>query len=443
MKQQAILALGVVALVLAPYAGASQRADDANSPGRLEDYLRDAALNNAALKASFQTWKATLESVPQAKALPDPKFTYGYFISEVETRVGPQRQKFDLMQTFPWFGVIKARTDHAAANANAAHKRYEAKKLELFQEVKRAFYEFSYLARAIEITEENLENIKGYEEVVRIKYIGTASSHPDLVRAQIELVLIEDRLNSLKNLRPAITVRLNSILNRPALAPLAWPRPPQYQQVSIEFAKLLALIIENNPDLRAVDYMVEAMRSKETLAQKRSYPNIGLGLSYIDTAHAMASGVSDSGRDPVIAMVSLNLPIWTESYKAAERQAKAELVKTRQEKIQLENTLGANARQLLYEMDDTARKIRLYGGIVIPKANEMVAASETAYGGGTIDFLSLIDAQDKLLKYELLYERALAENAQKLAKLERIAGTSLPTAGSEAGSQNKKGSAEK
>ncbi len=84
------LALGVVSLVLAPYAGASQRADDANSPGRLEDYLRDAALNNAALKASFQTWKAALESVPQAKVLPDPKFTYGYFIREVETRVGPQ-----------------------------------------------------------------------------------------------------------------------------------------------------------------------------------------------------------------------------------------------------------------------------------------------------------------------------------------------------------------
>ena len=443
MKQQAILAFGVVAVVLASCAVASQRADDANSPGRLEDYLRDAALNNAALKASFQTWKATLESIPQAKALADPQFTYGYFIREVETRIGRQRQKFDLMQTFPWFGVIKARTDAAGANARAAYKRYEAKKLELFQEVKHAFYEFSYLARAIEITNESLENIKGYEEVVRIKYIGAASSHPDLVRAQIELVLIEDRLNSLKNLRPTITARLNSILNRPVSSELPWPQSPQYEQVSIEFAKLLALIIENNPDLRAVDHVIEAMRSKETLAQKRSYPNIGLGFSYIDTAHAMASGVSDSGKDPIMAMVSLNLPIWTESYKAAERQAKAELVKTRQEKIQLENTLGANARQLLYELDDTARRIRLYGGIVIPKAYEMVAASETAYGGGTIDFLSLIDAQDKLLKYELLYERALAENAQKLAKLERIAGTPLPTTESDPGSHDEKDGVEK
>jgi hypothetical protein len=56
---------------------------------------------------SFETWKAAIEQVPQARALPDPKFTYGYFIREVETRVGPQQQKFEIMQIFPWFGTIR------------------------------------------------------------------------------------------------------------------------------------------------------------------------------------------------------------------------------------------------------------------------------------------------------------------------------------------------
>ncbi|MHC4743345.1 MAG: TolC family protein [Planctomycetota bacterium] len=436
MKRRTFLAGCIVLAILTSLVGASQ-SNDANDPLRLEDYLREAAMSNASLKASFQIWKAALESVPQAKALPDPKFTYGYFIREVETRVGPQRHKFDLMQTFPWFGVIKARTDHASANANAAYERYEARRLELFQEVKHAFYEFSYLARAIEITKQSLDNVRNYEEVVRVKYVGAAGSHPDLIRAQIELVLIEDRLNSLKELRPAIVARLNSILNRPSSGDLPWPETPESEEISIEFARLLLLIMENNPDLKAVDHQIEAMRSREILAKKKSFPNIGLGISYIETAHAVASGVSDSGRDAVIAMVSLNLPIWRESYKAAERQARAELVKTRHDKVQLENTLGANARQLLYEMDDTARKIRLYRDVVIPKANEMVEASETAYGAGTIDFLSLIDAQDKLLKYELLYERAIAEHAQKLAKIERIAGASLPTRAVEAGSEEK------
>ena len=131
----------------------------------LSDYLAYAALNNAGLKAAFERWKAAVEQVPQAESLPDPKFTYGYFIEEVETRVGPQRQKFGIMQVFPWFGEIEARTDVASAKAKAARKGYEAIKLKLFFGVKDAFYEYAYLARAIEIARDNLELLKHFEEV--------------------------------------------------------------------------------------------------------------------------------------------------------------------------------------------------------------------------------------------------------------------------------------
>jgi len=105
----------VIALVLAYGAGASERSGDANTPVELEDYLAFAAMHNAGLQVAFEQWKIAVEQVPQAKSLPDPKFTYGYFIEEVETRVGPQRNKLEIMQTFPWFGEIEARTDAAAA----------------------------------------------------------------------------------------------------------------------------------------------------------------------------------------------------------------------------------------------------------------------------------------------------------------------------------------
>jgi hypothetical protein len=74
---------------------------DANAPQTLQEYLRQAARNNAGLKAAFEEWKAALEAVPQAKALPDPRFSYGYFIDEVETRVGPQKHRLGIMQVFP------------------------------------------------------------------------------------------------------------------------------------------------------------------------------------------------------------------------------------------------------------------------------------------------------------------------------------------------------
>lgn len=426
MKEQVVLAVAVVVLALTQSAWGSQQPSDTNNLQTLQDYLRFASLNNAELKAKFHQWKAAIEQIPQAKSLPDPKFTYGYFIEEVETKVGPQRQKFEIMQTFPWFGVIEARADRAAAKAKAAHKRYEAKKLELFQQVKHAFYEYAYLAEAIEITKQNLELVTHFEEIARSRYTTAITSHPDIIRAQIELAVLEDRLESLKELRPAITAKLNSILNRPISSDLPWPKPPQYQQVSIDFAQLYSMIIQNNPDLQAVDYEIEAVRNTEKLAKKKSFPHFGIGVSYIDTAHARASGVDDSGKDPIIAMFSLTLPIWADSYKAAQRQARAQMHQKTHEKTQMENTLAAKAQQFLYEFEDSSRKIKLYKNVIIPKAKEMLVASESAYQSGAVDFLSLIDAQRMLLRYELFYERRLAENAQKLAKIEMLAGTHLP-----------------
>jgi len=424
MKRLVIFVIAVVVLV---FAGYSRALDDANNLQTIEGYLRYASLNNAELKARFEGWKAAIEQVPQAKSLPDPKFTYGYFIREVETRAGPQRQKFEIMQTFPWFGTIEARTDGAAANAKAAHKRYEAKKLELFQQVKAAFYEYGYLFETIEITKQNLELIKHFEEIARTRYITAETSHPDIIRAQIELAILEDRLSSLVKLRPAIAAKLNSILNRPVSGDLPWPKPIEYQPLSLDFAQLFEMIIQNNPNLQALDHDIEAARNKEKLAQKKSYPNFGLGVGYIDTTHALASGVDDSGKDPIVAMISLTLPIWRDNYKAAERQARARVRQKRHEKIQMQNTLGAKAQELLYEFEDSDRKIRLYRDAIIPKAKEMLFASETAYKAGAIDFLSLIDAQRVLLKYELYYERSVAENAQKLAKIEMLAGIQFST----------------
>ncbi len=437
MKRHAVLVVGVVIFTFTPCVWGSQQPSDMNDLQRLEDYLRYASLNNAELKAKFHQWKAAVEEVPQAKSLPDPKFTYGYFIEEVETRVGPQRQKFEIMQNFPWFGVIEARGDRAAAKAKAAHKKYEAKKLELFEQVKYAFYEYAYLAKAIEITKQNLELITHFEEVARSRYATALTSHPDIIRAQIELAVLEDRLESLKELRPAITAKLNSILNRQVSSDLPWPKSPEYRQVTIDFSQLYAMIIQNNPDLQAMGHEIEAARNAEKLAKKKSFPNFGIGVGYIDTTHARASGVNDSGKDPIIAMLSLTLPIWADNYKAAQRQARAELSQKTYEKTQMENTLGAKAQQLLYEFEDTDRKIELYRDVIIPKAEEMLVASETAYQTGTIDFLSLIDAQRMLLRYELFYERRLAENAQKLAKIEMLAVIQLPVIEKKSGAEEK------
>ena len=393
----------------------------------LSDYLRYAALNNAGLKAAFEQWKAAVEQVPQARTLPDPKFNYGYYIQEVETKVGPQRQKYGIMQVFPWFGKIEARTDAAAATAKAEKKRYEATKINLFFEVKDAFYEYTYLASAVETARENLELIKHFEEVARTKYTAAAVGHPDVIRAQVELAKLEDQLKSLEEMRGPISARLNAVLNRRSFEMLPWPRKEKFEPVKVNHREMTEMLKAKNPELAAMDFEVEAAKSRVELAKKKFWPDLGVGVDWIQTDDAVMSGVGDSGKDPIILMFTLNLPVWRDNYRAAHRQAEANVRQKAQQKRQAENTIVARAERALYDFEDSFRKIKLYGDILIPKAEELLGASETAYKAGTIDFLSLIDAQRMLLKYQLFYERAVADNGQKLAEMEMLAGAELTT----------------
>jgi outer membrane protein TolC len=159
-----------------------------------------------------------------------------------------------------------------------------------------------------------------------------------------------------------------------------------------------------------------AAKSKIALAEKNFYPDIGVGVMWENMD-------SPGGRDGVAMVFQMNLPLWRDSYSAGERQAQAQKTSIEQQKVDTENVLLTKASQAHYEYRDSVRKIRLFRDTLIPKSKELLQASEAAYRAGTMDFLSLIDAQRMLLDYHLSYQRALADNRQKLAELEMLTGT--------------------
>ncbi len=420
MKRYLLLSgLFIITLIISNgLADVTGSSSDANVPLLLREYLVYAALNNAGLKAAFEEWKAALEQIPQAKALPDPKFTYGRFIREMDTR-----DKVAIAQMFPWFGKIEAGTDAASAQAKAAQKRYETEKLKLFWQVKDAFYEYQYLAGAVKIAKDNLALLKHLEEVTRTRYMAAAGTHPDVIRAQVELANLENTLISLEELRKPIVAKLNAVLNRQSAEMLPWPEKEKFMPLTLEPQRIAALLKQSNPELAAIEFEVSAAKNMVELAQKKFYPDIEVGVEFENS-----SPMAEINRDPVMLMFSINLPLWRESYMAAERQAKSIVLKTQQQRTQTENTLVAQAEQALYDFENSNRSIKLYGNILLPKAEELLQASETAYQAGTIDFLSLIDAQRMLLEFQLEYERAVTDNQQKLAELEMLVGAKLSAA---------------
>ena len=391
----------------------------------LQDYLIYAALNNPGLRAAFEEWKAALQKVPQVTALPDPQLTFGYFIQEIETRVGPQEWRAGLMQKFPWFGKLDLKGDMAGKAARAAWERFEARRLKLYHEVKAAYAEYYYLSRAIEITRETRSLVDRLEDVARVKYKTGIATHADVIKAQVELGKLQDRLESLRDLKEPRAAKLNAALGRPAEVPLPWPVDLEHEEVALRQKKLLAELKEQNPQLKALRWNVERAESGVDLAGLRYYPDVTAGLTYIETGSAVMPGVGDSGKDPVLASLSINLPLWWNSYRAGEREARARLRQARRSLDDKANELESELKLAVYGVQDARRKIDLYANTLVPQARQSMKATQTAFQAGDADFLSLLDAERILLEFQLAHQRAVADHLESTAMLEMLVGRQM------------------
>ena len=395
---------------------------------KLSDYLSRAALQSPALEAAFDRWRAAAEGPAQAAALPDPKLTYQRYIQEVETRAGPQRNAIQIAQTFPWFGKLDLAAQAADQAAQVARQRYEAEKLALFQRVRDAYCEYYYLARAIAIADENVTLLTNLEKVVRIRYAAATAGHSDLIRLQVELGKITDRRRSLVDMRAAAMARLAAAAGMPVGTDLPDPRQLDTQDVELKDGQLIAWAMAHSPLLKADQAEIARRQTRIDLARKAYWPDVTLGVTWIDTSHSVGGMPIDDGKDPVIATLSVNLPVWNNKLDAGVRQwrfLKLAAIKARADRADM---LAATVTRTAFQARDARAKIDLYRRLLVPRATESLKVTTIAFGSGRAGFSDLIDAQRVLLEFRLMQQRAVADHAKHLAMLERLVGRQLPAA---------------
>lgn len=395
---------------------------DSTSSETLEHLLRQAELANPGLRAAHDRWTAALEQVPQAKSLPDPKVSYAYFIEPVETRVGPQRQKFGVAQTIPLFGKLGLRADIALSTANAAGAKFEEARLALRFRVSSLWNDYYFLGRSIAVTEENFQLMTYLEGVALAQYTAGKTPHASVIRAQVELGKLEDRLRTLRDQQRPVLASLNAELNRAPTAPIAWPDSVVFQDLPQSVEALSEELLGSNPRLAALRFMVEKESAAATLAGRSPLPDLTIGAEYVDTDESAFPNVPESGKDAAIAKATISIPLWFGKYKAEKAQANARRSASEREFTHLRNQLVAELERVHFELRDAERRVELYALTLLPKAQQSLEVTEDAFTAGDVTFLDLVDAQRTLLEFELAHERALAGRATKYAHLMKLIG---------------------
>ncbi len=442
----------------------------------LSYYLSLAAKNNPTVLQKFSEYQASLQKVPQVGSLPDPELNMGVFLSPMELVSGNQVADLRLMQMFPWFGTLRAARDEMSLMANARYESFREAMLQVFYEVQQTWYELYKVKQNIKISEKNIDILRTIERLALVKFrtvpSGNSTSSPsgsvpqsstsgsqgmgtmsgiagnnanavpqnqtsqsmqgnsmgaaaggsslaDLYRIQIEMGELENNASLLKNKQNTLLAQFNGYLNRPVLAPVSLPDSLLADTLDIQLTALSDSMLLNNPMLGMLRYEQRSLDSRKKMVTKMGYPMIGLGLNYSIINKNEMSTSAMNGKDMVMPMVTMTLPIYRKKYRAM--QTETDLLKnaTAQNYTASANSLKTEYYQAVQLYQDAQRRVTLYGNqsLLAGKSLDIMIKSFTVSGSGLIDILRI---QQQTLDYDYKQVEALVDFNTAIAWLKRL-----------------------
>ena len=134
--------------------------------------------------------------------------------------------------------------------------------------------------------------------------------------------------------------------------------------------------------------------------QKESSPMIGFGLDYINVAERPNMDFSDNGKDIVMPMVSVSIPIFNKKYKSQTKQndlQQQEITAQKQERLNsLETLLDKAVNDKVSARISYATQTKN-----LKQAKDAEEILIKNYETGTIDFNDVLDIQELQLKFQM------------------------------------------
>ncbi len=360
--------------------------------------------------------------IAPAGALPDPTLSVGYmgglFRPFFPSATTPNAfQQFGASQELPYPGKLALRTRVAAAEADAARWSYEEVRRRLVAELKTTYFEYVFVTRSLGIIQKNKALLEELRRIAEAQFSVGKGIQQDVLKAQLEISLLLERLETLERERGALQARINGLLYRRPNEPV----PPNLTFAAAtlpDIDALEALAERNNPALRRDEQVISRGQQALALARKELLPDFAVTF----TSQRFAGDMPWMYGVDVMVKVPL---YWQRKQRSMIAEATAALEGGRRMR---ENTLSMARAEVVAEhlaATTSKRLVDLFSDSVLPQARLALESSLASYQVGTVDFLTMLTNFITVLNYEVNYEEQQARYHQALARLEPIVGVAL------------------
>ncbi len=402
-------------------AGNQHRTLEAGAVVTLEELLGAAVEGNPGLKAAMQSAHAARQMVTPARTLPDPTFTFqnmaGPDFPQLDAGDATSGRTYTLEQELPFPGKLDLKGKIASSEADVQELGHAQFLLQLKSNIKQAYYDLFFTYKSMETLRTDKELLLTFTQIAETRYQTGQGIQQDVVKAQVEISKLIDRLVNLDRQRHTIEADMNKLLYRSVETPIGKPAEFEKAELIYSLDELLEMARSSSPTIQTRRREIEGRQYGVELAQKEYYPDFALGASYVERRDQS---------DMYGIMIKAKLPVYFWRRQRPELEAaRANLMSAQMMRNETVSDISSKIREAYVTATTADQLIKLYYSAIVPQSRMSLESAMAGYQAGKVDFLTLIDNLVTLLDYELKYYESLNEYQKALARLEPLVGMEL------------------
>ena len=366
--------------------------------------------------------EAMQEHAVAAEQLPDPTMRVGlanYPISGGSfSTEGMTQAQLGFRQAFPAGDTRALSAARFSSLATQMGENAELRGRDVLTAVRNTWLDLYYWEQAHQRLVESRPFFVDLATITRSLYAVGRKSQQDVLRAELELSRLDDRVIEIERQRSAGRAALGEWIGPQAARPVANKLPGWSQVPPLES---MQETLPEHPLLRAADAGIEAREAGVGLAEQRSKPAWALDVGYSYREGFLPSGQPRS--DFISVAVTVGLPFF--SRKSVDSTLSAALHERSAAEFSREKMLRSLSSRLaaLYaRWENLSRRVALYDSRILDQSRENAEASMLAYQHDTGDFADVMRAYVDDLNTRIDHVRLQVERAKSYAALANLGG---------------------
>jgi outer membrane protein TolC len=414
----AVTSLGLAVRAMAVEAnGAALPADAAVAPP-VDSLVAEALRRSPELAAARERLAAARERTDAAGALAYPKLEASLTNVGFDAwTVGEEDMSVvgvELTQELPWPGKRGARQRATAAAAVVEAAALQAQERETVTAVRTGYARLYALDRTLGAARGARDRLRMLAQTVATRYSAGQTDMEALLKSQLAVSRLDQRLADLETERSAAATELNRILDRPTGSEIgnvqSIPEPAIPAAVSDS-------ILGHTPQVGVRRAAVDAAVEQVEVERREGRPDWMIGAGY----------GARGGLDPIASLrIGTELPLWGGGASPRRRAAEHEVASARYALQAAHASARAEAERWLAAARLSNGQVQLYRDAILPQSAVALEAARAAYESGRGDFSTVVEDFDLWLEAQQQLASREAERYANVARLAALAGGEDP-----------------